>query len=173
MRLGQWFRGWLGQDAPAAAASFVTPAAPRRWHDEIAHGALPRLLLTEAHEVLAGDAPAQGRLNLLYDLFEDVGGRRGLDFDEAMDAADQARFLRREAGPARVAVIVMPPPIAPGEAHFVGLSAAPGLAPRCLALDRAEDGTALVRLDAEGHRDALGAGPRPDLDAFIAALTAP
>lgn len=173
MRLGRWFRGWLGQDAPVAVAPVAIAAAPRLWHDEIAHDALPHLLLTEAHEVLAGDVPAQGRLDLLYDLFEDVGGRSGLEFDDAMDAADQARFLRRDAGPVRVAVIVMPPPLTAGEAHFVGLSAAPGLAPRCLALDRAEHGTALVRLDAEGHRDALGAGPRPDLDAFIAALAAP
>lgn len=176
--LRRWFGALIGGKAQPLAAPTPDavhapePLPPRAWHDEIAHAALPYLLLTEAEEVLAGEAPAQGRLDLLYDLFEDIGRRRGLGFDEAMDAADQAKFLRRSVGDARVAAIVMPPPVFAGEAYFVGLGAAAGVPPRCLALDRAAEGTVLVALDADGARDPVGAGPAPELDAFLAALVA-
>lgn len=159
----------------AAPAPGAVPGTmpPRAWHDEIAHAALPWLLLTEADEVLAGDAPVEGRLDLLDDLFEDLGRRRGLGPDEAMDAAEQARFLRRVVGPARIAAIVMPPPRVAGEAYFVGLAVLGTAAPRCLALDRAASGTRLIACDAEGRRRPLGAGPAPELDAFLAVLAAP
>lgn len=172
--LRRWFGAWVGGKAKPAAAPGTAVAsaakAARIWHDEIAHGALPYLLLTEAEHVLAGETPVQGRLDLLYDVFEDIGRRRGLTFDQAMDEAEQALFVRRALGAGRVAVVIMPPPHSAGEAYFVGLSVPPGQEPRCLALDRAPAGTLLVALDAEGGRNVIGPGPAPDLESFIAAL---
>ena len=169
MRLRAWIGALFGR-SDSGQGRRASPEAPRPWHDEIAHVTLPRLLLSEAGEVLGGAVPAEGALDLLYDLFEDAGVRHGLGFDEAMDAADQSRFLRRTGDGVVVAAIAMPSPAVAGEAHFVGLAAHPGEEPRCFALDHAEDGTTLVEITADGLRIPLGPGPAAEPDAFVSAI---
>ncbi|HYF09503.1 MAG TPA: hypothetical protein VD970_17920 [Acetobacteraceae bacterium] len=172
MRLRAWFETLLGRSGASGPAPVAAPPPPRPWHDEIAHAVLPYLLLTEAPQALDGQVPVEGALDLLYEVFEDIGQRQGLSFDEAMDAADATRFYRRAAGRLVVAIVAMPRPVTEGEAHFVGLGARPGEEPRCFVLDRAARGTELVEVTADRVRIPLGPGPEPGLEAFIAAIGA-
>ena len=149
-----------------AAASALPP--PRAWHDEIAHHLLPQHALADADIVFRDDADAVP--GWLYDLFEEAGRRLGLGFDATMDAADEARFLRHEACGVRIAAVVMPPPLVPGEAYLVLLARRGGGAARCFVLDRADEGTTLVSFGVDGTRASLGTGPAPTPDAVIAAI---
>jgi len=170
MRLRAWISG--KRERPRSRTPVIEAAgpAPRGWHDEIGHAALPRVLLDGAKGALSRSAPARQSLGVLYDLFERIGQQHGLGFDEAMDNAERTYLLHGSVGEAEVSVVVMPAPSAMGEAIFVGLVTQPGAPARCIALDRARQGTMLVGLDANGQRESLGPGPAADADAFMAVM---
>ncbi|MFD3745967.1 hypothetical protein [Nocardia sp. NPDC058633] len=145
----------------------------RTHHYQFAHRVLPDLALRIGGRMVT-DEPPNGFTEHLTGLWHFVGER--LDDGERLPS-DGLSADRIDSAGLRLLLVVLPPPVAPAEAYFVGIALADAAdSVRVFTLERAalqvpggSTATMLGSWSERGHFN-LGPGPRPDPDAFVAAI---
>ncbi|MEU4323367.1 hypothetical protein AB0F85_30105 [Nocardia fluminea] len=146
---------------------------PRTHHYQFAHRVLPGLARRVGRQIVT-DEPQLGFTEQLTGLWNFVG--------ETLDDADRLpsdglSASRIDTAGLQVLLVVLPPPLAPAEAYFVGLALYNDAdTVRIFTLERASTqvrghgvGTMLGSWSERGHIN-LGPGPAPDQEAFVAAI---
>jgi hypothetical protein len=147
---------------------------PRFWHYFIAHVALRDFALRGGGLPAEAAKPgaAQGFFAMIL---ERMAPSLQIDAADAPRLAADFAIHHRRIGPLEATVVQLPPPEGPTECHFVALvPRQPGSdAQRFFTLEDAGGGVTILggwSVDEE-HLD-FGEGPRPTLDAFVAAVAA-
>ncbi len=159
---------------------------PREHHHAFAFVVLSRLALQDPPGMLTSLASSAGE-KIVRDLWKAVGE----DCDEALPATGIKVKHGRMSADRIAAVVTLPPPLRPGEAHFIAMVAgvdpstdgadAPGALRdfHYFLLERGKERTNRVhtiigalRPDAKGNLEHynFGPGPKPEVEDFLTAL---
>lgn len=149
---------------------------PRQHHYRFAHRYLARVVF-KSPDRLQDELHTNG-VTTLVNAWKEIGKELPRKDRLRPDglALDWARFGDRE-----VAVIALPPPVAPGEAYFVGIVFGGSLMPDVFTLevadpnadtggDDAGNGTSFGAWKVDGSREAFPASPAPQASEFVRAI---
>ncbi|MBE7423108.1 MAG: YbjN domain-containing protein [Zoogloeaceae bacterium] len=150
-----------------------TPAHPRGWHQAFASRVLPEVAFGQTDKLLSALADPERRNRVPGALMRNVALHLAVPEVALAHEAEGISVHARMLGTIPAYVFEMPPPLAPGEAHFVALTnqymANPPLA--CHVLLRGDAGrTTFGRLDENGVLQDLGESPEARLEAFLAEI---
>jgi len=145
-----------------------------RWHYEFAHLALRIPVFGQADFILDALAdPLRSRALIRAAMARD-GQNCGLSEDLVETLARQIRVLPARFDADSGFVVGMPPPQSAAECYLFAIvkDKSGGIAYYTLERSLREGTTMLCGWDAEGAHLNFGPGPKPDLDAFVAAIVA-
>jgi len=145
-----------------------------RWHYEFAHLALRVPVFGQADFILDALADPLRSQALIRAAMARVAQNCGLSEDQVETLARQIRVLPARFGADSGFVVGMPPPQNAPDCYLFAIvrDNSGSIAYYTLERSISEGSTMLCGWNAEGAHLNFGPGPKPDLDAFVAAIVA-
>jgi hypothetical protein len=144
-----------------------------QWHYHFAHVALRMVAFAEPDLTVASLGDEELSQKLIRAILSEVAENYGLDEQQFRVLAGGFKIAVRQCGSRPVYVISMPPTRKAAECHMVAIVLLDDGGIEYFTLERSfKDSTVLCGWNAQGTHLNYGAGPKPEVGAFVAAITA-
>jgi hypothetical protein len=143
----------------------------QRWHYHFAHVAMRAFAFAEPEITAASLRSPESAQDLIRAVLSEVAEFYNLDDQQVLALMRAFKVTGRADGERQIYVIAMPPPQGPADCYFLGIMPIKDAGMKYFTLERSVfDGTMLCGWNATGTHLNYGAGPKPEVDAFVAAI---